>query len=180
MTDCCHDHRHSTSSGWDIELVCAIAAGVCIAVGWCLSYLPGLPSYVPTLLYASAYLLTGWFLLAEAIQRLRAGRFEIDSLMLLAAAGAAYLGKWAEGALLLFLFSIGHALENYAMGRAKRAIEALTDLAPPTALVFRDGKWMEVAVEQLQVGERVTVKPNERISADGFVVLGRAASIKLR
>ncbi len=85
------------------------------------------------------------------------------------------LASGAEGALLLFLFSIGHALENYAMGRAKRAIEALTDLAPPTALVFRDGKWMEVAVEQLQVGERVTVKPNERISADGFVVLGTSS-----
>jgi hypothetical protein len=56
-------------------------------------------------------------------------KFEIDTLMLVAAAGAAALGAWAEGALLLFLFSLGHALEHYAMGRAKKAIEALAKLA---------------------------------------------------
>ena len=61
-------------------------------------------------------------------------RFEIDTLMLVAAAGAAALGAWAEGALLLLLFSLGHALEHFAMGRAKRAIEALADLAPLLAL----------------------------------------------
>lgn len=95
--------------------------------------------------------------------------------MLLAAAGAAYLGKWAEGALLLFLFSMGHALESYAMGRAKRAIEALTKLAPPTAIVNRNGQWTEVSVEELKVGERVSIKPNERVSADGFVVEGTSS-----
>src|SRR5262245_57000630 len=74
-------------------------------------------------------------LLREAIDNLKLGRFEIDTLMLVAATGAAALGAWAEGALLLFLFSIGHALEHYAMGRAKRAIEALAKLAPETAKV---------------------------------------------
>ena len=59
--------------------------------------------------------------------------------MLVAAAGAAALGsKWGEGALLLFLFSLGHSLEHYAMGRARRAIEALAKLAPDTATVGRD------------------------------------------
>ena len=52
----------------------------------------------------------------------------------MAAVGTAILGEWAEGALLLFLFSLGHGLEQYAMGRAKRAIEALAELAPQTAL----------------------------------------------
>ncbi|NWM00840.1 heavy metal translocating P-type ATPase, partial [Klebsiella pneumoniae] len=84
-------------------------------------------------------------------------------------AGAAALGAWAEGALLLFLFSLGHALEHYAMGRAKRAIEALAELAPETALVLRDGKLQELPVEALRVGDVVTVKPDERIAADGFV-----------
>ncbi len=108
----------------------------------------------------------------EAIGNLKRKRFEIDTLMLVAAAGAAALGAWAEGALLLFLFSLGHALEHYAMGRAKRAIEALAELAPETALVLRDGKLQELPVEALLVGDVVTVKPDERIAADGFVLKG--------
>jgi hypothetical protein len=101
--------------------------------------------------------------------------------MLVAAAGAAALDKWAEGALLLFLFSIGHALEHYAMGRARRAIAALGELAPPTADVRRDGLVSEVAVADLVIGDTIVIKPNTRIPADGFVSLGaRAALIKPR
>lgn len=111
----------------------------------------------------------------EAVERLRHRRFEIESLMLLAAVGAAYLGKWAEGALLLCLFSIGHALEHFAMGRARRAIEALSKLAPTTATVQREGQWIEVPVQTLQVGERVSVKPHARVSTDGFVVRGSSS-----
>eukprot|EP00952_Eustigmatos_sp_NYUAD-ZCMA_P008834 36674-Eustigmatos_ZCMA.PRE.1 len=90
--------------------------------------------------------------------------------MLVAAAGAAALGSWAEGSLLLFLFSLGHALENYAMGRAKRAIEALAELAPETATVRRDGRTQDIAVADLVVGDIVLVRPNERLPADGFIV----------
>ena len=101
--------------------------------------------------------------------------------MLVAAAGAAALGEWFEGGLLLFLFSIGHALEGYAMGRARRAIEALAELAPATATVRRDGGpgvgpvETEVPVEDLLVGDTVVVRPDERVAADGFVVEGTSA-----
>src|SRR3546814_2005063 len=95
--------------------------------------------------------------------------------MLVAAAGGAALGAWAEGALLLFLFSLGHALEHYAMGRAKRAIEALAELAPEKATVRRDGQTTELPVEELVVGDVVVVRPNERLPADGFVIKGSSA-----
>src|SRR3546814_15090029 len=72
--------------------------------------------------------------------------------MLVAAAGAAALGAWAEGALLLFLFSLGHALEHDAMGRAKKALQPLAMLAPETATVRRDGRTSELPVEQIVVG----------------------------
>ncbi len=61
------------------------------------------------------------------------------------------------------------------MGRAKRAIEALSQLAPQTALVLRDGKTQEIQVELLQVGDIVVVKPNERLAADGFVIKGESS-----
>jgi Cd2+/Zn2+-exporting ATPase len=95
--------------------------------------------------------------------------------MLVAAVGAAALDKWAEGALLLFLFSIGHALEHYAMGRARRAIAALGELAPPTAEVRRDGQVSEVAVADLEIGDTIVIRPNTRIPADGFVSLGASS-----
>src|SRR5262245_19848829 len=61
------------------------------------------------------------------------------------------------------------------MGRAKRAIEALAELSPQTAVVRRDGQTAEVPVEQLRVGDVVVVKPNERIPADGFVLKGESS-----
>lgn len=113
--------------------------------------------------------------LREAYDNLKLKRFEIDTLMLVAAAGAAALGSWAEGALLLFLFSLGHALEHYAMGRAKRAIEALAELAPDTAIVIRGESTTEIPVGDLQLGDRVLVRPNERLPADGFLLKGNSS-----
>ncbi|MCP4620986.1 MAG: HAD-IC family P-type ATPase, partial [Bradyrhizobium sp.] len=140
--------------------------------GFAIEKLIAAPAWLPVALFVGAYYCGGFFTLREAIGNLKRKRFEIDTLMLVAAAGAAALGAWAEGALLLFLFSLGHALEHYAMGRAKRAIEALAELAPETALVLRDGKLQELPVEALLVGDVVTVKPDERIAADGFVLKG--------
>ena len=156
------------------ELVFSVASGLLLLAGW-LGSPAGAPSFVWLGLYLGAYAFGGFFTLRDAAQSLRAKRFEIDTLMLVAAAGAAALGEWAEGALLLFLFSLGHALEHMAMDRARRAIEALADLAPKTALVRRDGAEIEVPVEKLLRGDRVIVKPGQRLPADGKVAEGDSA-----
>ena len=153
------------------ELVISLAAGALLLAGW-LGSLTGLPTAVSLGLYWAAYVFGGFFTLRDAVQSLRAKRFDIDTLMLVAAVGAAALGEWAEGALLLFLFSLGHALEHRAMDRARRAIEALAELAPKTALVRRDGAEVEVPVEKLLRGDRVIVKPGQRLPADGQVAEG--------
>ncbi|MFN4101854.1 MAG: heavy metal translocating P-type ATPase, partial [Pararhodobacter sp.] len=85
------------------------------------------------------------------------------------------LDQWAEGALLLVLFSLGHALEHYAMDRARKAISALADLAPPTADVRREGTVDQVPVGDLRLGDIVIVRPNSRVPADGFVTLGSSS-----
>lgn len=95
--------------------------------------------------------------------------------MLVAAIGAAFLGQWAEGALLLFLFSLGHSLEHYAMGKATKSIAALADLAPKTAIVRRDDKETEVPIEELVLDDIIIIKPNSKISADGLVVKGESS-----
>lgn len=170
-----HGHAHGGIFGTNTELIFALICGALLAIGFAVGMLAEPPAWVPLAFYVGAYLFGGFYTVREAIDSLKAGRFEIDTLMLVAAAGAAALGEWAEGALLLFLFSFGHALEHYAMGRAKRAIEALAELAPQTALVRRGEITTQVPVEELAVSDVVIVKPNERLPADGFVVLGSSS-----
>jgi len=157
------------------ELVASIVAGLCVVVGFGLSFVTGGAGNVSWGLYLGGYVFGGYYAVREAVDGLREGAFDVDLLMVVAAAGAALLGRWLEGAFLLFLFSLGHALEHYAMGRARQAIESLADLAPDTALVRRAGEEREVAVDELRVGDTVLVKPNERIPADGIVVGGESA-----
>ncbi|WP_263784380.1 heavy metal translocating P-type ATPase [Salinibacter grassmerensis] len=170
-----HDHDHGGIFGEKTELIFALTAGVCVALGVGLSFANGVPGWIPWGLYIGAYAFSGYYTVREAVDTLRAGEFEVDFLMIVAAGGAAVLGKWLEGAFLLFLFSLGHSLEHYAMRRARRAIESLADLAPDTALVRRNETEQEVSVDDLTVGDVVIVKPNERVPADGVVLKGESA-----
>ncbi len=172
-----HAHEHAPGSlfGEYTELAFGALSGFCLAAGFLIGQLTnGLP-WIAWSGYVASYFFGGYYTVQEAIDKIRSGKFEIDFLMLVAAAGAACLGEWAEGALLLFLFSIGHALEHYAMGRAKHAIESLATLAPAVATVRRSETWSEVPVELLRPGDLVLVRPNERIAADGFIVTGTSS-----
>lgn len=140
-----------------------------------MSFVTNISVYVPIALYAIAYFFGGFYTTKEAIEGISKGDFEIDFLMLVAAVGAAFLGQWAEGALLLFLFSLGHSLEHYAMGKARKSIAALATLAPKTALLKSDEDMKEVKIENLKQGDVFIVKPNSKISADGFVVHGNSS-----
>ncbi|MFI9503236.1 heavy metal translocating P-type ATPase [Nocardia sp. NPDC052566] len=186
------DHGHGLF-GERAELIFAIASGVTYAGGMTAKYLFDAPQWLTMTLFAATYFFGGFFTIRTAIATVRRGRFEVDFLMLVAAVGAAAVGKWAEGSVLLFLFSLGHALEEYAMGRAKRSIEALAELAPRTALVRRGDRAAasgsagaplrpgaerppatvdEVDVDELAIGDVIVVLPNSRLAADGIVVDG--------
>lgn len=161
----------------NVELWFAMLAGATYAAGMISEYLLRLPLVgLPLAFFLATYFFGGFFTFKEAIASTLRGKFEVDFLMLVAAIGAGAIGKWGEGAVLLFLFSLGHALEAYAMGRASKSIESLARLAPRTALVRREvGEATEVPVEDLRLGDVVVVRPNSRISADGFVVSGMSA-----
>lgn len=166
-------HDHSGIFGKNTEFYFSLICGIFLLIGFVVQKLfPGwycIPVYILSYFFGSVYTVR------EAAHSLRHGQFEIDFLMLVAAAGAAALGEWPEGALLLFLFSLGHSLENRAMDKARKSIESLADLTPHLALVRRNGEQMEVAVEELKKGEIVIVKPNSKIPADGVVVYGNSS-----
>jgi Cd2+/Zn2+-exporting ATPase len=101
-----HTHAHGGFLGKNTELYFAAFCGITLAGGYLFERLASGPSWVPLIGYVAAYFFGGFYTLREAIDNLRMRRFEIDTLMLVAAGGAGALGEWAEGALLLFLFSI--------------------------------------------------------------------------
>ena len=166
------DHSILHILGENTELYFAIISGVCWVSGFGLSYTSAVPELTSTILFIIGALFGGIFTFITAIKDLLRGKFEIDFLMLFAAVGAAALGKWGESALLLFLFSLGHALEHYAMKKARKSISALTELAPPLALVKQNGELIEIHIEKLNVGDIIVVKPNSKIAADGIVIKG--------
>ena len=172
-----HDHAHAHGGifGEKTELIFSLICGGFLAAGFGLSYFHFQPGNIALALYIGAYFFGGFYTTKEAIEGIRKGDFEIDFLMLVAAAGAAVLQQWAEGALLLFLFSLGHSLEHYAMEKARRSIAALADLAPKTALLKVGGQLKEVPVESLKPGDVIAVKPNSKIAADGIVLRGNSS-----
>jgi Cd2+/Zn2+-exporting ATPase len=159
------------------ELVWSVSAAVFLAAGWVGQRVAEWPEAASIPLYLLAYAFGAWDLVRHAVARVRRGvfTFDIDLLMLVAAIGAAVLGEWAEGAFLLALFALAHALEHYAMDRARGAIRALAELAPTRARVRRDGADIEVPVEAVTVGEIVLVRPGDRIPVDGVVATGQSA-----
>jgi Cd2+/Zn2+-exporting ATPase len=97
--------------------------------------------------------------------------------MLIVAAGAVSIGAHSEAVLLLFLFSASGAMEAFALDRTQREVSALLKSAPKWAIVVTaEGGEREVAVEQLQIGQRVRVKPGGAFPADGTIVSGTSAS----
>ncbi len=129
---------------------------------------------VPALFYLVAYVSGGIFGVQAGIESLRRFQIDVDLLMVLAALGAVVIGSPFEGAMLLFLFSLSNVLQAYALGRTRSAIQALMKLRPEQALVKRDGETVLMPIEQLAIGDRILVRPGERVPLDGIVVEGES------
>ena len=175
-----HDHGsapaflpHWLQERWTLILVAL--AGLFFLIGWLGETFFGLPENVALVFYILAYVAGGYDIATHAIPGLLKGKFDTDVLMLAAAGGAALLGEWSEGAFLLFLFSLGHAGEHYALDRARRAVSALGEMMPSTARVKRGDEIVEQPVDQLQVGDVVVVRPGDRIPVDGTIASGRSS-----
>jgi Cd2+/Zn2+-exporting ATPase len=138
----------------------------------------GAPDIVIALLGVVAFVAGGVFGLKGALESLHERKLDVDMLMILAALGAAVVGEWRDGALLLFLFSLSNVLQDYAIGRSRQAIRSLLKLYPAEAKVRRGENAESVQViriEAIRVGDLVLIEPGERIPVDGIVRAGRSA-----
>ncbi len=154
-------------------------AGICgffLTAAFALSFVNGVADWILYGMYALSLVSGGWDAAQDTYENLKQGSMDIHFLMLAVALGAVAIGSWAEGALLLFLFSLSGALEDYAEHRTHREIHALTRSAPKTAnRVNTDGSIQSVAVEDLTLGDVIQVKPDELFPVDGEVISGKTA-----
>ena len=128
------------------------------------------------LLYGAAMVTGAWYILPRAMNAVRRLRPDMNLLMTVAVIGALGIGEWLEAAMVVFLFSLALVLEHWSVDRARRAISALLELSPPTALVVPDegGPPQEKPVEAVRVGRQVVVRPGDRIPLDGQVMTGES------
>ncbi|VAW08272.1 Lead, cadmium, zinc and mercury transporting ATPase; Copper-translocating P-type ATPase [hydrothermal vent metagenome] len=151
----------------NIKVITSVASGLLLLAGWL-----G-PSVLSLPLYLSAIVIGGYFFGREALQDLIFERkIGIELLMSIAAIVAAALGQAAEGAMLVFLYSISEAAEGYTEEKTRSAVRALMALAPKVALVRRDNVEFETPVEDLAVGDIFIVRSGESIATDGEVISG--------
>lgn len=157
------------------DMLFAIFSGLFLLTGFLIERKTSLPAYSFLLPYLISYLFGGYYTALHSYESLKEKKFDIDFLMLVAAIGAAILTNYAEGGLLLFLFSLGHSLEHYAMEKATKSISSLSELTPDIAYQKINGQIKEVAVNQLNIGDVLVIRPNSKIPADGVVIKGQSA-----
>ena len=153
-------------------ILCWLFLGIALIV----ERVTAVPAWTPLVFFLLAYIAGGTFATNKALRDLFGERtVSVDFLMITAAIGAASVGHWEEGAILLGLFSTSNALEHHALGRTQRAVRALMELSPEVATVLRDGGELVVPIDQLRLGDVVLVRPGERVAVDGTVLAGGTA-----
>lgn len=153
------------------RLVATVLSGALLVVGVALDWLID-GSLVSNTVLALATFIAAWYVAPRAWRSLRNKTLDMHFLMLAAAIGAAGIGQWAEGAAVLFLFSLAQLLESWSMQRSRREIEALLEVAPAKATVKRNGGEATVLPEEVEVGESIIIRPGDKVPLDGEVVSG--------
>ncbi len=146
-----------------------------LVFGYLSQYVNGEENLITSLLFAASIVMGGYSLFKVGFQNLLRFEFDMKTLMTVAIIGAAIIGEWAEGAIVVILFAISEALERFSMDRARQSIRSLMDIAPKEALVRRNGQEMMIHVDDIAVGDVMIVKPGQKIAMDGVVVSGYSA-----
>ncbi|GGW11757.1 metal-transporting ATPase [Streptomyces narbonensis] len=136
--------------------------------------LAGAPAWAWGPLYAVCYAAGGWEPAVAGLRALRERSLDVDLLMVVAALGAAAIGQYLDGGLLIVIFAVSGALEALATRRTADSVRGLLDLAPATAVRLTGAEAREETVEAtaLSPGDTVLVRPGERLPADGTVLGG--------
>ncbi|UCZ53060.1 cadmium-translocating P-type ATPase [Bacillus shivajii] len=154
------------------QLILSLAGGLFLLIGFLFDQ--GNMYTAAVSFYILAYAIGGFYKAKEGIEDLIEDRsLNVEILMILAAIGAASIGYWSEGAILIFIFSLAGALETYTLQKSERDLSALMKLAPEEANLLDEQDGIRtVSVDELQIGDRILIRPGERVPADGELISG--------
>lgn len=147
-------------------------SAVLLVMSWVLSEQYGENHILPTIGFAAAIIIGGYSLFSKGLKNLSRFVFDMNTLMTIAILGAAIIGQWGEGAMVVILFAISESLERYSIDKARQSIESLMDIAPKEALIRRGNEELQVHVEDILVGDIMIVKPGQKLAMDGTVIKG--------
>ncbi len=186
-SSCSHDHDHPApkssenpvATNWKFWFAnrrgqSVILAGIGLVLGLLSQYL-ALPVLTTRAFYGLGIVVAGYAIARAGLVELRLRRADMNLLMTISVIGAVILGDWFEGALVVFLFSLGTTLQVFTFGRTRNAIRALMDLTPATATVRRGTQEVTVPIDSVLLGETLTIRPGQRVALDGVVISGTSA-----
>ncbi|NLP41609.1 MAG: cadmium-translocating P-type ATPase [Veillonellaceae bacterium] len=161
------------AKGWwhNARLLATVIAGTLLAAV-SISDLLGLDENILLPIYILTLVIGGYHTARSGFYSLKSLTFDMNFLMSIAVLGAAAIGQWNEAATVVFLFSLGNTLQAYTMDKTRQSIKSLMELAPPEAIVRRNGLEELLPIEEIRVGDVIIVKPGEKIPMDGDVING--------
>jgi len=157
-----------------VETQMALIAGGIVLISLVLGWV-GVPNWAVISLQIGALVLAGWPIARNGLMTLWINHtFNINFLMTIAGIGAVVIGEYAEAASLILLFDLAEALEGFTNARARGALSGLAALAPSKAVKLENGHESLVPVEHLAVGDRILIRPGDRIPLDGVILEGQS------
>lgn len=148
----------------------AACFGACILLE---HFMPHLNQNLILIAYLAAYYVIGGDVVKKAVHNITNGQvFDENFLMLVATVGAFLVGEYPEAVAVMLFYQVGEWFQSYAVNRSRKSIAALMDIRPDTANVIRNGEVIEVAPDEVSIGETIVVKPGEKIPLDGLVTKG--------
>lgn len=165
--------EHKRAPLWkNAQFLRTALGGLFMAIGYIFHFVHGEGTPASVISFALSIIIGGYALFWQGLKNLAQLYFDMRTLMTIAIIGAAIIGEWGEGAVVVFLFAISEALERYSMDRARQSIRSLMEIAPRKAAVRRNGQEMEIPVEELCLDDIFIVKPGQKIAMDGVIVKG--------
>ena len=165
--------RHQKTSFWR-ENRSQLIAAVLIVLAFVSQLTLGEMRFLTPSLFMAAIIIGGYALFIEGIKDLIKLDFSMGTLMTIAIIGAALIGDFAEGAIVVILFGISEMLERYAADRARQSISSLVKVAPKVATIRRNGLEQTIAVQDIQINDVMLIKPGQKIAMDGIVIKGNS------
>jgi len=171
---CGHDHDHSHSGG-KMKIVQLVIGAVIFAAGIVIEYLLDLNAYIPAALFIVSYIILGGEIVLRAIKNISKGKvFDENFLMSAATIGAFAIGEFPEAVAVMLFYQVGEYFQGAAVRKSKKSIADLMDIRPDYANLIKYGEVIKVAPDTVSVGDRIIVKPGEKIPLDGAIVEGES------